>query len=449
MDKIMNITSRCLLLAATLLVPTLALGMTEPQLRRSGFVGVQVGPVTSESRSSNDVAANRGVVVLGLVKGGSAIAAGLKEGDILLAANGTQVEGPLEFAKFVARLRAGDEVAIQYVRDGIPGTTRVMIRPRPLESTSDVETEYRAVAVDGSVRRTIVTRPKSTGRHPAVLYMTGIGCASQESFGVQTTEAKLLYGLTRAGLVTMRVEKSGVGDSQGAACDSEQADLRSEVRAYTAGLRALRAYDFVDRGNIFLLGLSIGGVEAPLVAQEESVKGIIVINTVARSFLDYLEDIRRTQGTLRSTPYDVLESRLRLNSSCNYRLFVEHEPRESLIEKSPECRDFIEYPAPYAFMQQWADLNPAAEWKKVTAPALILHGEFDFIASPVDARYLRDMVNSFHPGLATFSSVPRMDHYLGHVGSWADSLAKTSGTSGEIEPEVIATVTDWIKSHTN
>src|SRR6516164_1428867 len=64
MDKIMNITSRCLLLAATLLVPTLALGMTEPQLRRSGFVGVQVGPVTSESRSSNDVAANRGVVVL-------------------------------------------------------------------------------------------------------------------------------------------------------------------------------------------------------------------------------------------------------------------------------------------------------------------------------------------------------------------------------------------------
>ena len=211
----MNFISRGLLLAAALLVPTLALGMTEPQLRRSGFVGVQVGPVTSESRSSNEVAAKRGVVVLGLVNGGSAIAAGLREGDILIAANATQVEGPLEFARFVARLRAGDEVAIQYVRDGVPGTTRVVIRPRPPESTPDVETEYRAVGVDGGVRRTIVTRPKSTGRHPAVLYMTGIGCASQESVGVQTTEAKLLYGLTRAGLVTMRVEKSGVGDSQG------------------------------------------------------------------------------------------------------------------------------------------------------------------------------------------------------------------------------------------
>src|ERR1700674_1543259 len=126
------------------------------------------------------------------------------------------------------------------VRNGDPGATRVVIRARPLASAPDVATDYRAVAVDGGTRRTIVTRPKSPGRYPAALYITGIGCFSQESIGVQSTESKLLYGLTRRGFVTMRVEKTGVGDSQGPSCESERADLQSEVKGYVEGLRALR-----------------------------------------------------------------------------------------------------------------------------------------------------------------------------------------------------------------
>jgi hypothetical protein len=316
-----------------------------------------------------------------------------------------------------------------------------------LESAPDVATDYRAVAVDGGTRRTIVARPKSPGRYPAVLYITGIGCFSQESIGVQSTESKLLYGLTRRGFVTMRVEKAGVGDSQGPSCESEWADLQSEVKGYVEGLRALRNYDFVDAENIFLVGLSIGGVEAPLVAQQASVKGIVVINTVARSFLDYLQDIRRTQGALRKTPYDVLESNLRVNARCNYELFIEHKPVETLLDKEPACGEWIRYPAPRAFMQQWADLNPAAQWKDVSVPVLILHGEYDFIASAVDGSYLRDIVESFHAGMATYLSVPKMDHYMGHVTSWSESLHKMSGMLGEFEPSLIDIVGDWLQGH--
>ena len=438
-----------LLLAIPLLITGLAVGaqMDEPQLRRSGFLGVQVGPVTDDRASSGDLQVKSGVLVVGLVEGGSAGAAGFRRGDIIIAMNGNPVDGPAEFARAVGRLRAGDEVSIRYVRDGAPGVTRVVIRARPLASAPDVATDYRAVAVDGGTRRTIVTRPKSPGRYPAVLYITGIGCFSQESIGVQSTESKLLYGLTRRGFVTMRVEKTGVGDSQGPSCESERADLQSEVKGYVEGLRALRNYDFVDPENVFLVGLSIGGVEAPLVAQQASVKGIVVINTVARSFLDYLQDIRRTQRALRKTPYDVLESNLRINARCNYELFVEHKPVETLLDNEPACGEWVRYPAPRAFMQQWAELNPAAQWKDVSVPVLILHGEYDFIASAVDGSYLRDIVESFHAGMATQLSVPKMDHYMAHVTSWSESLDKISGMLGEFESSLIDIVGGWLQGH--
>ena len=36
-------------------------------------------------------------------------------------------------------------------------------------------------------------------------------------------------------VIAMRVEKSGMGDSEGPPCESPQADFNAEVRAYVAG----------------------------------------------------------------------------------------------------------------------------------------------------------------------------------------------------------------------
>ena len=104
-----------LLLAIPLLITGLAVGaqMDEPQLRRSGFLGVQVGPVTDDRASSGDLQVKSGVLVVGLVEGGSAGAAGFRRGDIIIAMNGNPVDGPAEFARAVGRLRAGDEVSIR------------------------------------------------------------------------------------------------------------------------------------------------------------------------------------------------------------------------------------------------------------------------------------------------------------------------------------------------
>src|SRR4029077_3019714 len=285
---------------------------TGQELRRSGFVGVQVVAVPD----------GNGVVVQTLVDGGSAGAAGLRAQDVITDVNHHRIAGVPDFVQLVKGFRAGDTALVTITRDGNPRTVPVPIRARPLETAVDVDVRYGAVAVDGTLRRTIVTAPKSVGRHAAVLYLNGVGCFSQESLDLSSHDAHLLYGLTRAGFVTMRVEKSGMGDSEGPPCESPAADFDAEVRAYAAGLTALKRAPFVDPDRVFLVGLSVGGVEAPLVAHEEPVRGIVVVNTVAKPFFEYLLDTRRRQMALRRVPADEIDRRMAVDELCNHRLLI-------------------------------------------------------------------------------------------------------------------------------
>jgi len=429
------------IIAALVLASSYTYGASEPVLPRAGFIGVQVAPLESEPSSPE---AKSGVQVRGVIEGGSAASAGLRSGDVILALDGVAIDGVAAFLRRVAALRGGDVASLEVRRDGAPLTLTVNVRPRPKEAEAVAITEYRAVVVDDGVRRTLVTRPPAPGRHPAVLYLTGIGCYSQESVGVVSTEAKLLYGLTRAGFVTMRVEKSGIGDGQGRPCQAEASDLEAEVRGYAAGLQALREYEFVDRERVFLLGVSIGGVEAPLVAAGGTVRGVVVVNTVARAFLDYLQDIRRTQGVLKGTPYDELEADLRLNAMCNRRLLVDREDAARIVAAEPRCSAWIGYPAPVAYMRQWSDLNPGAAWKRVEAPVLVLHGASDTVASVIDGPYLRDMLEAFRPGRATFVEVPEMDHVLSRAGSPRESAARGLDPAAPYQEALTGIVSEWM-----
>jgi pimeloyl-ACP methyl ester carboxylesterase len=417
-----------------------------PQLPRASFLGVQASGVNQEVRSRLKLPAESGALVMDLVEGGSAKAAGLRPDDVIVAVDGQPVAHPGELIARIAPHRAGDRVAIEWIRDGKPQSTEVTMRPRPLESAPDTRTEYSAVSVNGTLRRTIITGPKDDAPHPAVLYMTGIGCFSQESLGVQSSEAQLLHGLARAGFITMRVEKSGVGDSQGAPCPSPAVDLRAEMAAYVEGLKALKASPRVNADRVFLLGLSIGGVEAPIIAQQVPVRGLVVVNTVAKPFIEYLLETRRRQNGLKGLPFDELDRHQRLGELCNHAMLVDGRAPDAIVSTRPECKPFIEYAAPYTFMQQWAALDLSAEWKRVDVPVLIVQGETDFVATVADAPLLRDIIESFHPGTATLAMIPSMDHFLTKAESMKSSMAGTSTTAGVFQPKVLETIETWLKA---
>jgi hypothetical protein len=383
-------------------------------------------------------------MVQALVEGGSAKAAGLRANDIITDVDQHPIIGVPDFVQLVKGFRAGDVAALTIKRDGDPDTVRVPIRPRPLEAAVDVDVRYDAVAVDGALRRTIVTAPKFAGRHPAVLYLNGIGCFSQESLDLSSHDAHLLYGLTRAGYVTMRVEKSGIGDSEGPPCESPEADFNAEVRAYVAGLNALKRAPFVDPDHVFLVGLSVGGAEAPLVAREEPVRGIVVVNTVAKPFFEYLLDTRRRQMGLRHVPADDIDRRMALDELCNHRLLIERQTPAAVLGAVPGCADHIEYPAPFTYMQQWAALNLADAWKKIDRPVLVLYGTSDYVSTVADDPMLADLINGFHPSRATLKPVSGMDHYMGQASSMQDS-ASNPNTRRDFVPAVLEEIRAWLQ----
>jgi len=413
------------------------------ELRRSGFVGVQVVAVPENVRAELEVPDGVGVLVQGLVEGGSAKSAGIQANDVITDIGDHRVAGVPDFVQIARMLRGGDERTLRIRRGRQTLTVDVPIRPRPYESAPDVDVRYDAVTVDGTLRRTIVTAPKQAGRHPALLYVNGIGCFSQESLDLSTNDAKLLYGLTRAGFATMRLEKTGIGDSQGPACDSPKADFDAEVRGYTAALRALKSYDFVDAHSVFIVGISIGGVEAPLIAAQEAARGIVVINTVAKPFFEYLIDTRRRQLLLGRVPSDEVDRQMMLEERCNHRLLIEKQRPDAIVAATSECADHIAYPAPFTFMQEWADVNLAAAWKRVDRPVLIVYGSSDFVSTVADDRYLADMIDGFHPGTATLKPIAGMDHPMSRAATMEESFARTK--PGEFEPAVLVAISGWLR----
>jgi hypothetical protein len=440
--------------ARSLFVPlcvTLALfiGVASAQeLRRSGFFGVVAVPLTDDVRKQLPLN-ETGIIVQGLVGDGAAKAAGIQPGDVITQINDQKIADVDGFVQTARSFHAGDTVTFHFRHGTEILTKQVTVKPRPFESAPDVDTLYKTVTVDGTLRRVIVTAPKGDGKHPAILYVTGIGCFSQESTDLQGADAKLLYGLTRAGFVTMRVEKSGMGDSQGPPCSSPAVDLLAEQRGYVAGLKALKQYSFVDPDRVYIIGISIGGVQAPLIAQQVPVKGIVVINTVIKPFLEYLTDTRRRQNLLRHVPFDEMETRLRLNERCNHRLLIERQTADEILNDSPNCRDFITYPAAYTYMQQWAQLNLVAEWKKVVSPVLVVYGTSDYVSTIADDPYLADVINSFHPGSAALRSIPNMEHGMTKAPSMEASANKPAGTVNEFEPAILDAIKDWLRQRSD
>lgn len=419
-------------------------------LPRQGFLGAQVAPVPEERRSELKLIAEQGIVVMRVDAGSSAEAAGLKSGDVILKVGGTNVNSALAFVNLIRPFRAGQKVALSVLRDGNSQTIEVTLKPRPLETSPDFDVLYRAVDTKNGRRRVIITKPKTGVKLPAVLLVGGIGCYSLDNFAPSHAYRKILYGLTAQGFATMRVEKSGMGDSEGAPCQT--VDLRQEIEGYVAGLRALKTYDFVDADRVFIFGHSIGGIVGPAVAAEEKTRGLIVSETVGTNWFEYaLENFRR-QALLRGESYDETEAGARLNQVCKRRLWIDKQSREQILKENPACGDFLQDPASPAYMQQLVELNLAETWKKVDAPTLIVYGSSDFLTSAKEHEYLRDMINKFRPGKAVYVEIPAMDHYFVQVATQSDSLRNLLTPPATPPPFVeraLTEISNWLKQNLN
>lgn len=307
-------------------------------------------------------------------------------------------------------------------------------------------TLYQTVQVDGANYQAIITKPETLGKHPAVFLIGGLGCYSLDNLKPDDPTLQLLSGLTQRGYVTMRVDKNGEGKSEGPPCDSPQSDLQLAVRRSLAGLNALAAADFVDRDKIFIFAHSIGPLEGVLVAQKFPVRGFIAAETIGRSWFEYQLENARRQLHILGLPYDETDRTVRIMERCQHRFFVEKQTPEQILKTSPECKDAVStFGVSYTYLQQIADLDLAVKWKKVDVPVLVTYGTSDPATWAEENRYLADMINSFHPGRASYIEFSGMGHGLDLVPSkraWLEAIRKHE--HGPFDQEFLKQVADWL-----
>jgi pimeloyl-ACP methyl ester carboxylesterase len=433
-----------------------------------------IGPAHADTRDSLARRATLGIAieagqggarVRSIAPDSTAARAGLRVGDIVTRLNNVPTPDHLALVAQAGQLRAGDIARFAYTRDGVAARATAPALARPLETYTRAQAKYGAVAFRGGQLRDILVTPDNARADAPVAYLIqGYYCGSMEGPVPEHPYRALAQGLATNGIATYRVEKPGMGDSRGGpAC--LDTDFAAELDAFRAGLKALIETHGVRSNRIVLLGHSMGGVEAPLLAAEtDGLRGVAVYGTVLRSWRDYMQDLVRTQSFL-SSGHDPAqgealgeEIRVLLN-----RVFDEVTPLSQMAAESPKTaallRDVLQWDGDKLILGRtaayWRGVNEqrlTAAWKEVDTPVLTLYGEADFAAlDDSDHRMIAEIVNHYRPGTARFATLPRTGHGFGLEGDResarrANAADPAASSTASYNPELTKVLSDWIGS---
>jgi pimeloyl-ACP methyl ester carboxylesterase len=328
----------------------------------------------------------------------------------------------------------------------------------PRESYPNVDVMYDAVTMpDGKRLRSIITKPRDAkGKLPVVFLAGWLSCDSVEApADTKDTIGLILRGLAQMpGFCLFKIDKPGCGDSEG---DCSQTDFDTELAGYRAAFRALDTYDFIDSSRVYIFGSSNGGGFAPLVpesdAEQARVRGYISLGGWVKTWFEHMLEIeRRRFGLLKKSPGEVT-NRIKGATTLYYEWLIKGRrvddiirERPDLVELWPEGKDHEHlYGRPLAFYEQLQKLNLAAAWSRVKVPALILHGQYDWIMGREDSELMAQNVNANVPGAARFVEVPETGHGGQHYLSMADALA---GKQAPFDPKIIRLMTEWLEAQT-
>ena len=361
--------------------------------------------------------------------------------------------------KMHTQMRVVSIIALVLTLAVIPKASGANDLPRkaktPPETYPNVDVIYDSVTTPRGERlRTIITKPHDApGKLPVIFVAGWLSCDSVEApRGTKDATGIVFQGLAQLpGFSLFRVDKQGVGDSEGNCAEN---DFESELAGYRAAFRALKNYNFIDTNQVYILGISNGGGFAPLVpetdAEKDQVRGYVAVGGWVKTWFEHMLDIERRRFALMGKSPGEVNDRMKSAPTLYYEWLIKSKSVDGilrehpeLVELWPEGKDHAHlYGRPLAFYQQLQKLNLAAAWSHVKVPTLVLHGQYDWIMSREDHELIAQYVNANRPGAADFIEVPEMGHTFQHYLSFADAFP---GKEAPFDPKVVHLVTDWLK----
>jgi pimeloyl-ACP methyl ester carboxylesterase len=232
---------------------------------------------------------------------------------------------------------------------------------------------------EGGLHGTLA-KPADHVRGPAVLIVAGSGPTDRNGNGpganpfLKTDSyRKLAEGLAASGILSLRYDKRGVGESRALVTREDDVVFDTFVSDAITALRSLQKRP--DVSSIVIAGHSEGGLIALAAAARVPVAGLVLLTTPGRTYLTLMR--AQLKGQL---PPD-------LDASAN--AILDSLAAGKRIDDLPQQLAAFFRPSVQPFLMSIGNFDPAAALAQTKTPALIVHAGHDLQVSAVDFDALR------------------------------------------------------------
>ncbi len=373
--------------------------------------------------------------------------------DIIIEVNGRLVKDANVWSNMVYGLRASEKTHIKVLRGSKTYESDVIFNPLGKETHKDLDTYYEEVSSSyGIVQRVIITKPKKQGKQPAVVLIGGLSCSSIETYSGRrgTNWGKTIKGLVEnTNMVVMRIEKPGVGDSNG---DCGSADFLMDLEGYRSAIAYLKTKPYVDTSKIIVYGSSMGSALAPLLANEFDLSGVISDGTFFKTWYEHMLEIeRRILSFKGNTESQIVKKMNQYYIPLYHGMLIQKKSYQQVVDEYPALAEYNYhdpehmYGRPMRYYQQLQDFDLAGEWEKLKVPVRILRGTNDWIMSSFDNEMIINVLKRNGHADHLLYEYPGLDHWNTIHENPKDSF---EGKPGKWDPGTIDLIVSWAQEMT-
>ncbi len=282
----------------------------------------------------------------------------------------------------------------------------------------------------------LLTRPKRADRPPLVILVHGSGPQDRdETIGPNTPFRDLAHGLSSRGVAVLRYDKRTKAHASRLAAPAVAARITvmdEVVDDVLATLAKARRISGIDPDRVFVLGHSLGGALAPLIAQKDGkLAGLILMaasnrppHELIRDQLDHIKKVDPDQAVALAKDKTIDDALARM--------------------KAGKARD--DEMVLGASVHYWKSLAEVQSAKIVGSqtrlPVLVLQGARDYQVTEVDFDAFRQALKG--RANTAFHLYPDLNHCF-QVGEGKATPAEY-GEPGIVDARVIRDVSVWIRS---
>ena len=296
-----------------------------------------------------------------------------------------------------------------------------------------------------------LTIPPGDGPFPAVMLITGSGAQDRnESIVGHQPFLVLADHLTRHGIVVLRADDRGVGQSGGNFAAATTADFATDVEA---GLVFLRSRVEVDPRRVGLIGHSEGGMIAPMVAaRDTSVRFVVLMAGPGVPGDQVIVEQTRLMSLATGVMPDVAERGADQQRSVLEIVKREHDPdalnralreRFAALGLPPSQIDLQIAALTSPWYRYFVTYDPGPALAALTCPVLALNGEKDLqVPAAQNLPAIRRALSANHA--AQIEEIAGVNHLFQSATTGSPSEYAT--TEETLAPVVLEKISAWIVS---